>query len=120
MAGGVAEYIPQYREDGGPWISVDTLGGSFLSVVHEGASLTAQVEYRVLALGGEFDEAASNIVEVSFEYPDAPEAPVLKRVSVLDRTRVELVLATDPLAEEVSLYEFQRWNTLHKTPGSVR
>ena len=26
MAGGVAEYIPQYREDGGPWISVDTLG----------------------------------------------------------------------------------------------
>ena len=112
MAGGVAEYIPQYREDGGPWISVDTLGGSFLSVVHEGASLTAQVEYRVLALGGEFDEAASNIVEVSFEYPDAPEAPVLKRVSVLDRTRVELVLATDPLAEEVSLYEFQRWSEL--------
>ena len=112
MAGGVAEYIPQYREDGGPWVSVDTLGGSFLSVVHEGASLTAQVEYRVLALGGEFHEAASNIVDVSFEYPDDPEAPVLKRVSVLDRTRVELVLATDPLAEEVSLYEFQRWSKL--------
>ena len=69
-------------------------------MVHEGASLTAQVEYRVLALGGEFDEAASNIVEVSFKYPDAPEAPVLKRVSVLDRTRVELVLATRLLAEE--------------------
>jgi len=112
MAGGVSEYIPQYREDGGAWTSIDTVGGSFLSVVHEGASLTALVEYRVLAVGGEAHEAASNLVEVSFEYPNDPEAPELKRVSVIDRTRVELVLATDPLAEEVSLYEFQRWNDL--------
>ena len=112
MAGGVAEYIPQYREDGGPWISIDTLAGALQAVVHEGASLTAQMEYRVLAKGGEFQEAASNVVEVSFEYPDAPAPPTLERVSVLDRRRVELVLATDPLAEEVSLYEFQRWNDL--------
>ena len=112
MPGGVAEYIPQFREDGGAWTSIDTLAGSLQTVVHEGASLTALVEYRVLAKGGEFQEAASNLVEVSFEYPDAPEAPVMERVSVLDRTRVELVLATDPLAEEVSLYEFQRWNDL--------
>ena len=111
-ARGVAEYIPQFREDGGAWTSIDTLAGSLQTVVHEGASLSALVEYRVLAKGGEFQEAASNLVEVSFEYPDAPEAPVMERVSVLDRTRVELVLATDPLAEEVSLYEFQRWNAL--------
>ena len=46
------------------------------------------------------------------EYPDAPDSPVLDRVSVLDRERVELVLSTDPNAQEVSLYEFQRWDPL--------
>ena len=56
--------------------------------------------------------AASNLVEVPFEYPNAPENPKLQRVSVLDRSRVELVLSTDPLAQEVSLYEFQRWEEL--------
>ena len=110
IAGGVAEYIPQYRENGGAWISLDTLAGSAQTVVHEGASLTATVEYRVLAKGGEFQTATSNLVEVSFVYPDAPEPPTLDRVSVLDRSRVELVLSTDPLAQEVSLYEFQRWD----------
>ena len=68
------------------------------------------MEYRVLARGGEFQTAASNLVEVSFIYPDAPSPPTMARVSVLDRTRVELVLATDSLAQEVSLYEFQRWD----------
>ena len=111
-AGGVAEYIPQYREDGGAWTSLDTIAGSFLSLVHEGASLTALVEYRVLARGGNMQLAASNLVEVPFEYPNAPENPKLQRVSVLDRSRVELVLSTDPLAQEVSLYEFQRWEEL--------
>jgi len=110
MAGGVSQYVPQYRENGGPWVSLDTLSGSAQTTVHEGASLTATVEYRVLAKGGEFQTAASNLVEISFEYPDAPEPPNLKRVSVLGRTRVELVLATDPNAQEVSLYEFQRWD----------
>ena len=112
MAGGVAEYIPQYRENGGAWTSLDTIAGSFLSLVHEGASLTALVEYRVLARGGNMQLAASNLVEVPFEYPNAPENPKLQRVSVLDRSRVELVLSTDPLAQEVSLYEFQRWEEL--------
>ncbi|HAT48645.1 MAG TPA: hypothetical protein DCS71_06895 [Flavobacteriales bacterium] len=112
MAGGVAEYIPQYRENGGAWTSLDTIAGSFLSLVHEGASLTALVEYRVLARGGNMQLAASNLVEVPFEYPNAPENPTLQRVSVLDRSRVELVLSTDPLAQEVSLYEFQRWEEL--------
>ena len=112
MAGGVEEYIAQYRENGGAWVSIDTLAGNLQSVVHEGASLTASVEYRVLAKGGEFQTAASNVVGVSFEYPDAPDAPVLERVSVLDRKRVELVLSTDPNAQEVSLYEFQRWDPL--------
>ena len=112
MAGGGAEYIPQYRENGGAWTSLDTIAGSFLSLVHEGASLTALVEYRVLARGGNMQLAASNLVEVPFEYPNAPENPKLQRVSVLDRSRVELVLSTDPLAQEVSLYEFQRWEEL--------
>ena len=112
MAGGVAEYIPQYRENGGAWTSLDTIAGSFLSLVHEGASLTALVEYRVLARGGNMQLAASNLVEVPFEYPNAPKNPKLQRVSVLDRSRVELVLSTDPLAQEVSLYEFQRWEEL--------
>ena len=49
------------------------------------------------------------MVEVSFEYPDAPASPNLQRVSVLDRQRVEMVLSTDPTADEVSLYEFQKW-----------
>ena len=110
MEGGVAEYIPQYRENGGAWVSLDTLTGSAQTVVHEGASLTATMEYRVLARGGELQTAASNLVEVSFIYPDAPSPPTMARVSVLDRTRVELVLATDSLAQEVSLYEFQRWD----------
>jgi len=85
MAGGVSQYVPQYRENGGPWVSLDTLSGSAQTTVHEGASLTATVEYRVLAKGGEFQTAASNLVEISFEYPDAPEPPNLKRVSVLGR-----------------------------------
>lgn len=110
IEGGVAEYIPQYRENGGAWVSIDTLTGSAQTVVHEGASLTATMEYRVLAKGGEFQTATSNLVEVSFVYPDAPEPPTMDRVSVLDRTRVELVLSTDPLAQEISLYEFQRWD----------
>ena len=112
MAGGVAEYIPQYREDGGPWVSLDTLGGTLQTTVHEGASLTASVEYRLLAKGAEAHVAASNVVGVTFEYPDAPAPPVLERVSVLDKSRVELVLSTDPTAQEVSLYEFQRWESL--------
>ena len=112
MVGGVAEYVPQYRENGGAWTSIDTIAGSFLSLVHEGASLTALVDYRVLARGGNMQLAASNLVEVPFEYPNAPENPEIKRVSVLDQSRVELVLSTDALAQEVSLYEFQRWDEL--------
>jgi hypothetical protein len=110
MAGGIAEYIPQYRENNGPWVSLDTLPPTAQSVVHEGASMDVANSYRVLAKGGEFQTAASNVQEVVFDYPDAPDAPVMRRVSVLDRTRVELVLSTDSAAAEVSLYEFQRWN----------
>ena len=38
----------------------------------------------------------------------------MKRVSVLDKG-MELVLATDPLAQEVAIYEFQRWNEVDST-----
>lgn len=110
LAGGVAEYIPQYREGGGAWVSIDTLSSTAQSVVHEGASLEVTTTYRVLAKGGEFHTATSNVQEVAFDYPDAPTPPVMRRVSVLDRTRVELVLATDTGATEVSLYQFERWN----------
>ena len=110
IAGEVVEFIPQYSEGGGPWVSLDTLSGTGQSMVHEGASLEASVAYRLLANTSELHTAASNVVEVSFEYPDAPASPQIQRASVLDRQRVEVVLSTDPTAEEVSLYEFQKWN----------
>ena len=78
--------------------------------MHENADLTSIYDYRVLALGGEGQVAASNLQGISFEYPDAPENPVMKRVSVLDPMRIELILGTDTAAEETSLYEFQRWD----------
>ena len=115
IAGDVDQFIPQVREGGGNWVSLDTLSGTVQTTVHEGAALDVTVEYRVLAVGGESQTATSNLVEVSFEYPDAPEAPVMKRVSVLDKASVELVLATDPLAQEVAIYEFQRWNEVDST-----
>ncbi|MEL0181460.1 MAG: tetratricopeptide repeat protein, partial [Candidatus Poseidoniales archaeon] len=115
IAGDVDQFIPQVREGGGNWVSLDTLSGTAQTTVHEGAALDVTVEYRVLAVGGEGQTATSNLVEVSFEYPDAPEAPVMKRVSVLNKASVELVLATDPLAQEVAIYEFQRWNEVDST-----
>ena len=83
IAGDVDQFIPQVREGGGNWVSFDTLSGTAQTTVHEGAAgLT--VEYRVLAVGGE-GQTATNLVDVSFEYLDAPEAPVMKRVSVLNK-----------------------------------
>ena len=110
MAGSVLEYIPQYSADGGPWISLDTVSTSVQSIVHEGVPLDALTSYRVLAVGGEGQIAASNLVDITFVYPSNPTLPIIREVSVLDRGRVKILLETDTATLENNAYEFEVWN----------
>ena len=83
-------------------------------MVIEGDSTSTEVAvFRVLALGNGF-ESISSVDSLTFEYPDAPDDPVMRRVSVLDDDRVELLLTTDANAEETSIYQFQRWDPIDR------
>ena len=110
MQDGVTQYIPQFSADGGPWQSIDTLAGNAQSIVHEGAPLDALTTYRVQAVGGIGQTAASNLIDISFEYPDNPTLPIIREVSVEDREHIRIVLETDSTTSETNTYEFEVWN----------
>ena len=112
MDGGVASYTAQqWDEEAQQWFDLATIDGQTESYVIEGDSTSTESQaFRILATGNNGFVAVSSIDSLTFDYPDAPDAPVLQRVSVLDDARVELILATDEDAEEISFYEFQRWS----------
>ena len=112
LEGGVVSYtVQQWDTTAGSWSNLQTLGGSTTSMVIEGDSTSTETAvFRVLATGANGYESISSVDSLSFEYPDAPEDPIMRKVSVLDDNRVELVLDTDEDADETSEYQFQRWD----------
>ena len=114
LEGGVSAYtVQQWDADAGSWSNLETLDGSTTSMVIEGDSTSTDVAvFRVLATGANGFESISSVDSLTFEYPDAPDDPIMRRVSVLDDERVELLLTTDANAEETSIYQFQRWDPI--------
>ena len=66
-------------------------------------------EYRVIAISTTANVAHSNSYELEFTYPDAPDSPSIVRASVLNSGDVEIVVFTDPLAVDISLYQLERF-----------
>ena len=114
LEGGVSAYtVQQWDADAGSWSNLETLDGSTTSMVIEGDSfLDGRGGVSGFGHGCQWLRVDFERRLLTFEYPDAPDDPIMRRVSVLDDERVELLLTTDANAEETSIYQFQRWDPI--------
>ena len=85
---GVTQYQVQTKtlQPGSNWEILDVIedngSGSALAYVHNNVPLQTTLRYRIVALGGANQQSASNEVEMTFDYQDAPATPVLEAALV--------------------------------------
>jgi gliding motility-associated-like protein len=85
---GVTQYQVQTKtlQPGSNWEILDVIedngSGGALAYVHNNVPLQTTLRYRIVALGGAEQQSASNEVEMTFDYQDAPETPVLEAALV--------------------------------------
>ena len=85
---GVTQYQVQTKtlQPGSEWEILDVIedngSGSALAYVHNNVPLQTTLRYRIVALGGANQQSASNEVEMTFDYQDAPATPVLEAALV--------------------------------------
>lgn len=114
MDGGVNTYTVEYSiyDDASglwsSWMQAAVLNAGFGSYLHEGVSVDKIYRYRIVAESTTGNIARSNNYEVTFAYPDATEAPIISRASVLTNGSVEIVVETDPITTEVCSYQIER------------
>ena len=114
MDGGVNTYTIEYSiyDDvsglWSSWMQADVLTTGFGSYLHEGINVDQTYRYRVVAESTTGNIARSNNYELTFTYPDAPDAPIISRASVMTNGSVEIVVETDPLTTEICSYQIER------------
>ena len=114
MDGGVNTYTIEYSiyDDvsglWSSWMQADVLTAGFGSFLHEGINVDQTYRYRVVAESTTGNIARSNNYELTFTYPDAPDAPIISRASVMTNGSVEIVVETDPLTTEICSYQIER------------
>ena len=85
---GVTQYQVQTKtlQPGSNWEILDVIedngSSGALAYVHNNVPLQTTLRYRIVALGGANQQSASNEVEMTFDYQDAPATPVLEAALV--------------------------------------
>jgi gliding motility-associated-like protein len=91
------------------WYTLDVLANGFGTYLHDGADVSSTYRYRVVAESTTGNIARSNNHELTFVYPESPDAPVLSRASVLSDGSVEIIISTDPSSTEISFYQLEKF-----------
>ncbi len=115
MDGGVDTYTIEYsvyNDVSGVWSSwmiADSQGAGYETYLHENLNVDQTYRYRIVSESSTGNIARSNNHEITFTYPDAPDAPVISRASVMDDGGVEIVVETDPVSTEICDYQLYRY-----------
>jgi len=115
MDGGVETYTIEYSiydDISGLWSSwmvADNQVSGYETYIHEGLDVNKSYRYRIVSESSTGNIARSNNHEITFTYPDAPDAPIISRASVMDDGGVEIVVETDPVSTEICEYQLYRY-----------
>lgn len=95
----------------GNWNGPETLGTlepDATSFVHEGAVYGNNYAYQILAHHSTATTSESDIEELNFTYPGAPEYISLRRASVRDSGGVDIIVDLDPAVNIIHTYTLER------------
>lgn len=93
----------------GPWTTLGEVSSGVSNYLHTGTNTDGTYKYRVVAESTSGNLARSSEFELVFLYPEAANAPLIKRASVIADGSVEIFIETDPTAVEASLYQLEKF-----------
>ena len=104
-----AEESPSGSGNWGSETVLATLPATATAYDHQVANYGSSFRYRVLGIAATGVAGGSDVEELEFTYPGAPEFTSLRRATVVDTGGVDIAVDLDPDAFEIHDYRLERW-----------